>query len=537
MKYSLTFLFITLISLSSFGQSTIFTRAEISKARVYYNGAEISQHTEFDLPKGQSEIVISNIADQLDQNSIRIGSVDGLSILSVQFTNAYLDDFENAEETLSTSPLMDSIRNLEGRLITTDNEINTLEETIKLMDANAEKGNNSVQFSTVNEMNKWITYYQEKRLELKASLVTKSKKKEELQKRIKSLKSKLELGSESESKSSQGKLVLQVSSNKAVKASMSIDYLTQTAGWIPSYDLDISDIDSPIDIIYKADVRQNTGFDWKDVKLSLTSTQVGQRHQLPEWNNWFIGYEPERSPQLQRSAMAKAQYAEADMVLEEVTLENTGSLSQHTSISQNQLNMSFDIDLPYTINSNSKVHSVSLKDFRLDAAYEYYVAPKLNTNAYLVAQVSDYDASELLAGYANIFFDQMYVGKTYLSAENTEEDLRLNLGRDPQVAIQRKLISDKSGTKFLSSKKQQDFLYEIELKNNKNKEIAITVEDQFPLSKESSIEINLTETSKAAIDQEKGILSWNLKLKPGEIKKVRFGYQIKADKDKNLSGI
>jgi uncharacterized protein (TIGR02231 family) len=130
----------------------------------------------------------------------------------------------------------------------------------------------------------------------------------------------------------------------------------------------------------------------------------------------------------------------------------------------------------------------------------------------------------------------MNIGKTRLSTENTEEKLRLNIGKDPRISLERTLISDKSGTKTLSSKKEQNFVYEITVKNNKKEAVDIQLEDQFPISTDNSIEVTLSETSGAETDEEKGLLKWNLKLNAGETKKVRFGYQIRFNKDRNIIG-
>ncbi|MDM1769921.1 DUF4139 domain-containing protein, partial [Acinetobacter sp. 226-4] len=169
--------------------------------------------------------------------------------------------------------------------------------------------------------------------------------------------------------------------------------------------------------------------------------------------------------------------------------------SSFTQVNESQLNVSFDINIPYTVMSNNKSHSVSLNDFSIPAEYKYYVAPKLDLNAYLVATIKDYGNYNLLAGEANVIFDGVYVGKTMLNPANTEEEMKLNMGKDPKVAVTRILLKDKSGTKMLSSKKSQNFVYDITIRNNKAEQIDIQVEDQYPISSNKDIEVELTETS------------------------------------------
>ena len=80
----------------------------------------------------------------------------------------------------------------------------------------------------------------------------------------------------------------------------------------------------------------------------------------------------------------------------------------------------------------------------------------------------------------------------------------------------------------------QDFVYEISVRNNKKEAISLIVEDQIPVSSNSDIEITLTDKANANVDAEKGKLNWELNIKPNESKKIRFGYQVKSAKDKNL---
>src|SRR5690606_2540551 len=210
------------------------------------------------------------------------------------------------------------------------------------------------------------------------------------------------------------------------------------------------------------------------------------------------------------------------------------TINDFTQVNENQLNITFDIDIPYTILSNGKQHIVALKDTQLPATYSYVSIPKLDTNAYLVAKIKNYGEYNILPGEANVVFEGMYVGKTFVNANSNEDELRLSLGKDQNISVMRTLINDKSGTKTLSYRKVQDFVYEISVRNNKKETISIIIEDQIPVSSNNDIEITLTDKSSAKIDEEKGKLSWDVTLKPNETKKIRFGYQVKSAKDKKL---
>ena len=52
------------------------------------------------------------------------------------------------------------------------------------------------------------------------------------------------------------------------------------------------------------------------------------------------------------------------------------------------------------------------------ATYQYYVTPKLDRDAFLTAQVTNWEQYNLLSGEANLFFEGTYLGKTYLNTQN-----------------------------------------------------------------------------------------------------------------------
>ncbi len=217
--------------------------------------------------------------------------------------------------------------------------------------------------------------------------------------------------------------------------------------------------------------------------------------------------------------------------------ESLSSISNYTTVNENQLNISFDIDILYDILSNGKAHSVALKEIKIPATFKYYAAPKLEKEAFLLAEIVDYSKYNLLRGEANIIFEGMYVGKTQINPGQTSDTLSLSMGRDKKISISREKVADKSGTKFLSSKKEQTFTYDITVRNNKKETAKLMLKDQYPLSQDKEIEIELLQSDGAKVNAETGILTWDLDLKPNETKKIRISYRVKYPKDKVIDNL
>lgn len=520
-----------------YAQKPVFTTAKVKSATVYFNSAEISQTTSAILPKGTSEIVVKNVADYLIENTVQIGTPSNVTVLSVQFTNNYISEYEIDENSPAIKKVRDSITLVEKEIKKNNNSKIAETKTIELLDKNQQVyGVNSG--LSVAELTKMVEYYKSKRNEISNTIDVLDDKSKKLNETLTRLKNKLEINTQKEEKTSKGKLVLQIMNESAGNVDFSINYLTNNAFWTPFYDLRANSVSEPIEMMYKAQVAQSTGIDWKQVKLTLSSGNPNQNNQAPILNPWFLRYGNQNDYGYDAPVSNRLQEVAAGIKVEKsVKIRGASSISSNTTIQENQLNISFDIDIPYDILSNGKAHSVALKEINLPATYKYYAAPRIEKEAFLLAEISDYSKYNLLAGEANIIFEGLYVGKTYINPNQTSDTLNLSMGRDKKISIKREKVVDKSGTKFLSSKKEQTFTYDITIRNNKKEGVQLLLKDQYPLSTDKEVEIELKESDGAKVNSETGILTWDLNLKPNETKKIRISYKVKYPKDKIIDNL
>ncbi len=538
-----TFLILVLlVSATLFAQKPIFTSARVKGATVYFNSAELSQSMSVFLPKGTSEIVVKNVADYLNENTVQVGAPSSITVLSVQFTNNYISEFEVDENNPAIKKVRDSITYLQKEVNKINIEKVSNSKTIEILDKNQQVyGQNSG--LNVLELVKLIDYYKIKRTELSNSMVLLDEKATKINEKITRLNTKLEVDTQKEDKSSNGKLIIQVMNEVAGNIDFDINYLTPNASWKPFYDLRATSINDPINMMYKAQVIQNTGIDWKKVKLTLSSGNPNQNNNQPTLNPWTLFY---NNPVANSNGYFKDEDVKqlSEVVISAAPRQKMKVKASSMSVStvqandiENQLNISFDIDIPYDILSNGKVHSVALKEIKLPATYKYYAAPRIEKEAFLLAEINDYSKFNLLQGEANIIFEGMYVGKTFINPNQTLDTLSLSMGRDKKISIKRDKVVDKSGTKFLSSKKEQTFTFDITVRNNKKEAAELLLKDQYPISSDKDIEIELLQSDSAKANTETGMLTWELNLKPNETKKIRISYKVRYPKDKIIGNL
>ena len=169
----------------------------------------------------------------------------------------------------------------------------------------------------------------------------------------------------------------------------------------------------------------------------------------------------------------------------------------------------------------------------LPTTYAYKGVPKIDKDAFLVADATGWGELNLVEGEAMVFYDNSYVGKTILSPVESDT-LHLSLGRDNGIQIERKLIKNNSVHKVLSGNQTQQKDWEISVRNTRSEKVSIKVYDQVPVSQNSDITVTTEELSDGNFNKETGIVVWNLDLNPGESRKLRLRYQVKYPKNRRL---
>lgn len=529
-------LFVSVIfSFFSFALYAQSSSALLTHVTVFTNGAELTHSAKVTVASGNSEVVIKNISGIIDENTIQVGSNTDLTILSVTFFKEF-----TAEDTKSSlyQRLQDSLKQATQHLNTIRTQINIQKNALGILDANKTLGGQQTGLQ-VAELQKLLSFYLEKQREINTQLQELQEKEQKQNDLIVKLQTQIN-EQFTRRETGKGELHLQVLNNETQQTTFTISYISNQAAWTPMYDLKAKDTKSPLKIIYKGNIVQQTGLDWKNVTLSLSTSNPNQNGSIPVLSTWFLTY---YVPQYYGNAYNDAYKvnamsnsiqsfeAKAPLALEKPVAK---ALDNFVSMNQNALNVTFDIELDYNIPSDNKVHSVSMKEYNVQAEYKYYCVPKLDPEAFLVAEVSDWESLSLMPGVANIIFDGNYVGKSFIDPNNTQDTLNISLGRDKKIVVKREKVQDFCSSKLIGSSRMHAVTYELKVKNTRKETIQLLLKDQLPVSSQKDIEVQVDEISGASHNTETGILTWKMELAPNETQKRRIQYSVKFPKDKNI---
>jgi uncharacterized protein (TIGR02231 family) len=528
---NLAFVLILLLLVNTLSASDIVVKSELKSVKVFLSGAELTHSVAFVYPQGDNTIVVSGLANNIDLNSLNIKPEGDFLILETKISKDYLLEKEKSDKI---KVLEDSLEILGNDIDMANAGIEVNQSQIGLILANQNLGTDT-KAPSIAEIKKMQEFYEKELTSLHKDILVRSKK----VKKLKEIKDKIkrqldEINNYRNNGSSE--IIISVSASQKGKGSIELKYFTREAGWQPAYDVRVSDINSPVSIIQKGVVWQNTGVDWKAIETTLSTGNPSLGSYIPELRPWHLDFY--RNYGLQKS---KSEFVNLEMMEDaEVTSaapRKPGISADYVTVVQNQLTYEFVTPIKYTILSDNKKHTVMLQNYQIDAEYSYYTAPKLSSDAFLTANIKDWGDNPMLTGEANVFFENAFVGTTTLSPNDSQADIKIALGRDSNVKVKRELSKDYSEGKFLSSDVERKYVYKFTIKNYKSVGINLVLEDQVPLSNQEEIEVNVIDTDGAAYDKETGKLAWTMKINPGDEVRKNLSFSVGYPGDKRIQGL
>jgi len=532
-------------------------RVTLESATVFLSGAELSSTAKLSLPAGETDVLFTNVAGNVNPQSLTIGATGGVVVQSATFQNNYLSP---ADSLLSprAKALKDSLEGVADELTALSAKKSVVEEQIRLIDENGNMhgANTGVNVTELQKMMDLVAARLEKLKVDDALLAKRMAKVRERQTR---------LGQQFEEERRRGhqpggQLLVKFYAPRAASTEIAMTYVVPTAGWSPSYDLRVESIKDPVKLFYKAQVFQNSGIAWKGVKLTLSSGNPTEGAEAPTLSPWYLAFNNPNYVQAQAAGGGRANEIQLNRgqtvgdvrtrryerpLLEErnvgsrsiLTSEEIehSSVNTYTSVDAAGIATTFDIELLYDIPSDGQRHNIAVKTYELPATYRYIAVPKLDKDAFLQAQITNWEELNLLPAQTNVFYEGSYVGQGFIDMRNVRDTMNLSLGRDKKIIVRRERDRLYRSDKLVGTNLREAFTYVTTVRNTKREPVTITVLEQFPVSNDKDIEIEDREATDAVVDETTGAVRWTITLAPSETRKLRLAYTVKHPKDRPLA--
>ena len=395
-----------------------------------------------------------------------------------------------------------------------------------------------------------------------------------------------------------GVITVLIESKQTQKLTINLSYMVDNASWYPSYDIRYMDSNKPLTISYKANISQNTGVEWKNVEIKLSTAKTNISAQIPTLSaNYLQFYNPLQSTmqgkvsgldissntgapgtsstillrgsrsingdnealyvvdgniqndissinpddiesvEVLKDAASTAIYGSRGangVVL--ITTKKAGNKSKvpFSLSSNNETSMEYTIEGQQTLNSDNKLNIITFKEAELNSTFEYQAIPKLSKNVYLIGKISDWNKADLANGAANLYYENSFIGNSKISTQQFTDTLDISFGIDNNIIVDREKIKDFSSSQFIGPNKKETFAWKLSIRNNKTYSIKAFLYDQIPISSTKDIDIETLELSGSILNTETGMVQWTLDLKANETKQIIIKYSVKYPKDKTV---
>lgn len=544
-------------------------KSNIDEVKLYLTAGQMTHKQEVKLTKGRNRLIFSGISAFADPQSIQFSGSAAYKLVSITTEM----DFMAAEEfNPRISVLKDSLEALqEERQYVVDVLDSYLAEQA-VLNTNRDLGGNS-QNLTVIQIKEAADFYRKRTLEINIEITKLKKKRTMLDAHIEDTRFQLvELNYNENQRSNQVIALLDVDVPTSLETTL--QYLVSDCGWAATYDLSATDLSEKINLKYKAQVYNNTGNDWKDVVLSLSTADPNLSASHPVLTPWYLNpytdysgrtkneYYAPNSNVVQNDFRQQAiqningandriydnyynnadlQQAEADnrfdmnnfKAAQEKVVGNQSATMAMIEISE--LTAEFLIPNTFSCPSDAKPYLVEVKDMYLDATFSHVTVPKLDKSAFLLAHIANWQELELIPGPTHVYLAGRYVGMSEIDTRDVSDTLSLSFGRDDKVVVMRKLKQEMSTKRVIGTTKRESYLYEIAVRNNRNEPIRLKIFDQIPISQSNDITVTVDQLSNGIMDALTGEVVWEMTISNGAVEGREIGYTVKYPKDSQIT--
>lgn len=326
---------------------------------------------------------------------------------------------------------------------------------------------------------------------------------------------------------------------------LNLSGVVSRASWTPAYDVRLMPDGGSAQLTYRAQVRQQTGEDWNNVALTLSTARPASGGAPPELKPWRIAFwrppPPAAAPRYYESR-AKSAFMEMDnkaltMAAPEEEPEEEEAAVQTAQLASEATSVSFVIPKPVDIASDGSLQSSVISISTLPVNADYLAVPKLSPTVYLSAELVNQASYPLLAGPIRIFTGNTFTGSATLKKVAVGETFTLPFGSDDQLTVKREELKQHKEA-GLFGKNRMGYRYRLETVNFRKQPQTITIKDQLPLAGDSEITVSLENvTLQPGEKKDDGTLIWKLPLAAGEKKEFSYEIVVEYPKDREINGL
>jgi uncharacterized protein (TIGR02231 family) len=536
---------------ASLGATDVKASSRIDAVTVYRSGARVTRVARAELPAGDVRLLVEGLPVGIVDDSVRVegqgsskGKIWGVSV--EPFTQAVVVDTAAREAEEKIEKLQAEDRALEDQAKVADARRKFV-ESLRSSYSEERAKNLAVRGVTAKE---WADLAAFVAGELNAAGAETRKveaARRALARRVAAARAELEKLHAKRSESTKT-VAVELTAERAGVFELTVSYVASAASWGPVWDARLDPDAEAMELALRAEITQQTGEDWKDVKLAVSTAEPGRGLYVPGLeSHWLTAAPPPPPPSraYSKSAMSAppsmARAAPRSMPMAEEYDAPIQMAAPQATAEQGLLAATFTTPRRETVDGSGKARSVALNRFPLKAKIARVTAPRVEPAVFLTAKAVNETGLPLLAGAAGVYVGDEFVGRSPLPATPPGGEIEMAFGADGRIEVERRVLERKHETSGMVSK-DEVFKYRVKvgLKNRYATPVEVRLLDLIPVSREEKIEVKVLEGTTAATreDPERpGVKIWELKLGAREERAVEFRYEVRYPRGLPIQGL
>ena len=528
--------------------------SQISEVTVYTNQARVTRRGLVTLTGNEKELVIASLPRTIQTESVRATGAGTIAVNLLGVRTEQIFTTEPVEE--KNRLLYKRIEQLEEQKRTIADQLTARKLQLKFVEGLSDK---SVGFFSsslakqqvgLNETGELLNFLGQNYRKYIGAIAQLEKQQQQLDKQLQAIRKQLHQIQNHRPQESFS-IFVAIETGDSGDFELEVSYMINRASWTPLYDLRVNTTDNQINLSYLAEVNQNTGEDWINVALTLSTAKPGLGTLPPKLNPWYIDiFSPKsaQSPEFLRTRKVKEMdvtslpQATYDMeVLYAARAPEPAPIAAQTataSVSTEGGVVTFQIGGNSNIPNDGNPQKVTIFNENYPSRPEYIAIPRLVSFAYLQAVViNPLTGATLLPGKANIFRDNTFIGTTHLENVSPGQEFKLNLGIDEGLKIERELVERQVDKKLIGNQRRTSYAYRLMITNLRQVPASLTLQEQLPVSRNEQIKVRLTLTNPKVQLGEMGLLEWVIELPPQGKQELYYQFVVENPPDLNVLGL
>ncbi|WP_416441041.1 mucoidy inhibitor MuiA family protein [Leeuwenhoekiella sp. A16] len=266
-------------------KSPVYKESSIERVTVFLQGATIDRTSQVYLKSGVNELVFNNLSPDVMESSIQVSGLKDATVLSIQFNYNYLEKKAASAEYTSLDNALDQLLFRKNEI---QNTIEGYQQELNLLSKNDRINSDNTDLN-LEKVKQIAEYYRQRTTEIKNNIYKQKQELADLEEDIQDHRSEMQT-IDSSRKERRGEITLKLQAEQATLLNLEISYIIENAGWFPVYDIRAANTSAPISLEYNANVYQQSGIDWNDVKLVLSTGDPYTDNLKPELDPKYLNF-------------------------------------------------------------------------------------------------------------------------------------------------------------------------------------------------------------------------------------------------------